>query len=85
MQCVPCKTHCTGSEALPIKAACVRTHDCNLHLTSGWPAVLLRCSKPANFLVVDGVLKLSDFGISEPICGDTSALELQAPVSIAVV
>lgn len=36
--------------------------------------------KPANFLVVEGQLKLIDFGIAKAICGDTTSIAREAQV-----
>ena len=36
--------------------------------------------KPANFLVVEGALKLIDFGIAKAIGGDTTSIAREAQV-----
>jgi serine/threonine-protein kinase TTK/MPS1 len=36
--------------------------------------------KPANFLLVEGQLKLIDFGIAKAICGDTTSIARESQV-----
>jgi serine/threonine-protein kinase TTK/MPS1 len=37
--------------------------------------------KPANFLLVEGQLKLIDFGIAKAICGDTTSIARESQVN----